>query len=187
MECVQFRMSGKFVATVLLSPGPRQKWKSVHVLLYPFVRELLELMNGFRVYDGHFNKHHEQMYVYLSVVHCDTVARNDLGCFAPVSARRNDARSLWEGTSGITGHGMYSNGYLEPVSQTWMGDEELVYANDVRAMSRLGLREGASCKNFSDCVDHSQEIENFRVKKTDGQMSLFYAIFTIYRLVWRIN
>ncbi|KAK3264014.1 hypothetical protein CYMTET_27220 [Cymbomonas tetramitiformis] len=60
--------------------------------------------------------------------------RNDLGCFAPVSARRNDARSLWEGTSGITGHGMYSNGYLEPVSQTWMGDEELVYANDERAM-----------------------------------------------------
>ncbi|KAK3234472.1 hypothetical protein CYMTET_55279 [Cymbomonas tetramitiformis] len=24
-------------------------------------------------------------------------SRNDLGCFAPVSARRNDARSLWEG------------------------------------------------------------------------------------------
>ena len=133
MECVQFRMSGRFVATVFLSPGPRQKWKNVHVLLYPFVRELLELMNGFRVYDGHFKKYHEQMFVYLSVVHCDTVARNDLGCFAPVSARRNDARSLWEGTSGINGHGMYSKGYLEPISQTWMGDE-LVYANDERAM-----------------------------------------------------
>ncbi|KAK3252152.1 hypothetical protein CYMTET_38531 [Cymbomonas tetramitiformis] len=131
------RVRMEFTGLVIVVPGPRQHWKNNDVIQERLVKELKELRDGhaddkgtpFRVYDGYFGKWHDKFSVFLVLCYCDTVARNDLGRFAPVAARRNDYLSLWEGTPGPTG-GMYCLGYAKPIAQSYLPDGETVHAWD---------------------------------------------------------
>ncbi|KAK3275106.1 hypothetical protein CYMTET_16738 [Cymbomonas tetramitiformis] len=132
------RVKMKHCGVISIAPGPRQHWKDVDVLLEPMMEELKQLSKGhadadqtpFRVYDGYFQVWHEQLSVFLMLCYCNTIARNDLGKFAPVAARRNDFKSIWEATKGPNGNGMYCLGYANPISQTYLDEGEVLYAND---------------------------------------------------------
>ena len=155
----QDRMRLAFNGLVELVPGPRPHGKDTEVLLEPFLDEMLELGRGhadadgtpFKVYDGYFEKWHDVFRVFLVLCHCDTVARNDLGEFAPVAARRNDFKSLWESTRGPNNRGMYPLGYAWPIGQSYLPEGEKIYANspttwltweDHRELVRLTVEEG---------------------------------------------
>ena len=130
-----------FNGLVMLIPGPRPHGKNAEVLLEPLIDEMLELAKGhadafgtpFQVYDGYFEMWHDEFRVFLVLCHCDTVARNDLGNFAPVAARRNDFKSLWEATRGPNNRGMYPLGYAWPIEQSYLPEGEKMYANDPTA------------------------------------------------------
>ena len=47
-----------------------------------------------------------------------------------MAARRNDFKSIWEATKGPNGNGMYCLGYANPISQTYLDEGQVLYAND---------------------------------------------------------
>eukprot|EP00854_Cymbomonas_tetramitiformis_P014930 gene14930-17646_t len=154
------RVKMKYCGLVSIAPGPRQHWKDVNVSLEPFILELQQLSMGhadahgtpFRVYDGYFEVWHAQFSVFLLLCYCDTVARNDLGNFAPVAARRNDFKSIWEGTRGPGNRGMYCLGYAKPISKSYLPEGQVVCAKDPsvwltkedhKELVRITVEEGA--------------------------------------------
>ena len=101
----------------------------MHALWGPFQDELLELMPGadmqpgasphckFEVYDAFLNKTYN-LRVVLGMVSADSVMRIAMGRFIGVGGYRSDAYSVFEGTAGPDGKGMYYKGYAKKVEQT---------------------------------------------------------------------
>lgn len=108
----------------------------------PFQDELMELMPGadagnpqrmFEVYDAFLDKTYN-LRVVLGMVSADSVMRIAMGRFIGVGGYRSDAYSIFEGTAGPDGKGMYYKGYAKKVEQTLhtVGGASTVYASDPR-------------------------------------------------------
>ena len=135
----QVRQHDKYHANLWMTKGPRQKEKNPLVLWSLFEEELMQLMHGredastpFVVYDP-FLKRTYTLKVVLGVVYADTVMRCTMGGFMGVASYRADPYSLFEGTPGPGGKGMYFRGYAVPVKlKGWKTDsgKTEVYADD---------------------------------------------------------
>ena len=83
-----------------------------------FEEELLRLLKGkrsdgedFVVYDAFLKKTYK-LTVILGMVYADSVMRITMGRFMGIGSYRADPYSLFEGTPGPGGKGMYFRGYI---------------------------------------------------------------------------
>ncbi|KAK3261706.1 hypothetical protein CYMTET_29403 [Cymbomonas tetramitiformis] len=125
------RQRDKWHRNLWITRGPRQKEKNPLVIWGQFERDMQRLATGFDVYDS-FLKRTYTLKVFLGMVHADSVMRITMGQFMGVGSYRADAYSLFEGTSGPGGKGMYFKGYAKPVKlqMTTVQGKPEVYADE---------------------------------------------------------
>jgi len=128
--CLQARQRDKWHRNLWITRGPRQK-KNPLVIWGQFESDMRRLATGFDVYDS-FLKRTYTLKVFLGMVHADSVMRITMGQFMGVGSYRADAYSLFEGTSGPGGKGMYFKGYAKPVKlqMTTVPGKPEVYADE---------------------------------------------------------
>ncbi|KAK3234763.1 hypothetical protein CYMTET_54986 [Cymbomonas tetramitiformis] len=137
------RHRDKFHKYLWMTKGPRQKIVNPLVVWGLFEDEMLSLSKGqtvdgaaFVVHDAFLKKSY-QLTVILGMVYADSVMRITMGRFMGISSYRADPYSLFEGTVGPGGRGMYFRGYFKEVEQQgWTNSKgsKKVWADDADAM-----------------------------------------------------
>jgi hypothetical protein len=143
VQHAQVRQHDKFHKFLWLTKGPRQKVVNPLVVWGLFEAEMQSLMKGkgsggedFVVYDAFLKKTYK-LTVILGMVYADSVMRITMGRFMGISSYRADPYSLFEGTPGPGGRGMYFRGYSKKAEQqgwTTRSGENMVWANEPESM-----------------------------------------------------
>ena len=154
----QVRQRDIFHKHLWMTKGPRQMEKNLLVIWGPFEDEMLNLRKGevgggeeFIVYDAFLKKTYK-LTVVLGLVYADSIMRITMGRFMGIGSYRADPYSLFEGTVGPGGRGMYFRGYHEKVQQqAWhtASGESTVWANDPEAMITKEMHRALVAKTES--------------------------------------